>query len=249
MSTNLNESNDLVPVNHDVTVPDASWSLDQLQDAAKSKNDEILECVKRLAIHVYRLGRVLTVAKPKAKHGEWGPFLAHARIAVATDYRARKLFEFFKSEAELDGLEICDAYRRAGVPLGKSAFLQNPKSSEARLAGVDRNSPDSDEDNPESESESEDEDEDEDKCIDSTATAASANNAAPKRVTTSTETKPGPKEDSFGLRLAELRTRAEWLVEKANSVGAKGEELALLLDLIEQTCKFLSAVKEELNHA
>lgn len=121
MSTNLNSNNDLLPVNHDVSVPDDSWSLDQLQDAAKSKNDEILECFKRLAIHVYRLGRVLTVAKPKAKHGEWGPFLAHARITVATDYRARKLFEFFKSEAELDGLPICDAYQKAGIPLGKTA--------------------------------------------------------------------------------------------------------------------------------
>jgi hypothetical protein len=68
-----------------------------------------------MAVHRFREGFALTLAHKKVGYGGWGAFLKQHGISSSSDDRARKLYEMAKSEKDLDGLQIMEAYERFGI--------------------------------------------------------------------------------------------------------------------------------------
>ena len=98
----------------DVPPPDESWKAQQLGQYARAQNKEIILGERKLAIHVYRLGQALTLAKKKTKHGQWAAFLKEYGISSATWIRVKQLVER-ASEAALLKLGLTEAYIKFGI--------------------------------------------------------------------------------------------------------------------------------------
>ena len=90
--------------------PDPSWTTDELGKYAKRHDDACAGLCRQMAIHRYQQGYALTLARKRP--GAWGIFLEEHGISSSSDARARKLYKEVKSEEELDGMTIADAYRR-----------------------------------------------------------------------------------------------------------------------------------------
>ncbi|MGO8749765.1 MAG: hypothetical protein ACLQNE_27790 [Thermoguttaceae bacterium] len=99
----------------DVPPPKKSWGIDQLDPYIQVQHEQIRYGERKLAIHTYRLGQALILAKKKVGHGEWGKFLKKHRISDSTWSRARQLVER-SNEADLGKLGIHDAYLKYGIP-------------------------------------------------------------------------------------------------------------------------------------
>ena len=95
--------------------PDPSWTADELGEFAKCHDDACAGLGRQMAIHRYQQGYALTLARKKVSHGAWGIFLEEHGISSSSDGRARKLYKEAKSENELDGMTIDDAYKRYGI--------------------------------------------------------------------------------------------------------------------------------------
>lgn len=95
--------------------PDPNWTADELGECAKRHDDACAGLGRQMAIHRYQQGRALTLARKKVPHGGWGIFLEEHGISSSSDGRARKLYKEVKSEQELDGMTIADAYKRYGL--------------------------------------------------------------------------------------------------------------------------------------
>jgi hypothetical protein len=92
--------------------PDPSWTTDELGVFAKHHDDACAGLGRQMAIHRYRQGHALTLARKKVPHGGWGIFLEEHGISSSSDGRARNLYKEVKSEKELEGMTIADAYQR-----------------------------------------------------------------------------------------------------------------------------------------
>ena len=242
------------------TIPDSSWSLEQLKVFARTEHDALLGYAKKTALHTFRLGQALSLAKSKAKHGEWGDFLSDVGISVATDHRARKLFEFFKSIEEVEGLAISEAYEQSGISIGKARIPSDEESSDQDIIVVDVSSDPSNEQSEddlkdvfEDESDSDPEDDSDNDSNDSDVdenenTAKQSSNRKTEKSDSESSQTPPPVEDSFSLRLAEVCTRLEWLATAANNVTAVGDELAHLFELIERAQSQLEKLQDVLSH-
>lgn len=95
--------------------PDPNWTTDELGEFAKQQDEVCAGLGRQMAIHRYRQGHALALARQKVSHGAWGSFLLEHGISSSSDARARKLYRKVKSEEELDGLAIADAYERYGI--------------------------------------------------------------------------------------------------------------------------------------
>lgn len=105
--------------------PDPSWTADELGKYAKRHDDACAGLGRQMAIHRYQQGHALTLARKRP--GAWGIFLKEHGISSSSDARARKLYKEVKSEKELDGMTIADAYERHGIE--KPAKKGNPYSA------------------------------------------------------------------------------------------------------------------------
>lgn len=108
--------------------PDSSWSLEQLKPRITQENNSVESYRRKTAIHTYRLGRLLTLAKSQIPHGEWAKFLEEMGISIATDNRARTLFDLIDSEDELKGLTITEAYEKAGISIGSKTKAETAQA-------------------------------------------------------------------------------------------------------------------------
>ncbi len=98
----------------DVPPPDRAWKSSKLGQYAAEQNEQMKLTNRRLAIHAYRLGQALILAKAKTKHGKWGGFLRKYRISHATWIRAKQLAER-AAEADLRKLGLTEAYVKFGI--------------------------------------------------------------------------------------------------------------------------------------
>ena len=116
MNENGAEDKGKFPTVGNLDRPDPEWSPDQLGEFAKHQDDLCAGLGRKMAVHRYREGYALTLARNKlTEHGEWGKFLAKHGIATSTDARVRKLYEEVGSEEELQGMMVMDAYVRYGI--------------------------------------------------------------------------------------------------------------------------------------
>ena len=98
----------------DVPPPDKAWTPNKLGQYAAEQNEQLKLVNRRLAIHVYRLGQALILAKAKTKHGKWGGFLRKYRISHATWIRAKQLAER-ATEADLRKVGLTESYVKFGI--------------------------------------------------------------------------------------------------------------------------------------
>lgn len=99
-------------------MPTAEWAVDKLTKYAKQQAEHIAALGKKVAIHTFRLGAALAEAKKKPelrRHGAWGKFLKSVGISGATAWRAEELFKLARSEENVAGLEITEAYIKFGI--------------------------------------------------------------------------------------------------------------------------------------
>jgi len=109
------KENGIFPTVEKMDRPDPGWTADELGEFAKRHEDVCAGLGRQMAIHRYQQGHALTLARKKVPHGVWGTFLEGHGISGSSDARARKLFKVVKSEKEIDGLTINDAYQRYGI--------------------------------------------------------------------------------------------------------------------------------------
>lgn len=109
------KENGISPTVGEMDRPDPSWTADELGEYAKRHDDACAGLGRQMAIHRYQQGYTLTLARKKVSHGSWGTYLEEHGISSSSDARARKLYREVKSEKELDGLTIADAYQRYGI--------------------------------------------------------------------------------------------------------------------------------------
>jgi hypothetical protein len=90
-------------------IPTTAWSPEKLGEYCLLAN-------QRMADEAWRIGRALIIAKSKLKHGEWLAWLKRycPTLSAATRSRYRRLAEQF-GEADLQGVGLVEAYRRAGL--------------------------------------------------------------------------------------------------------------------------------------
>ena len=124
----------------DEEVPDETWQAEALGEYAKVKQEYILSLDKRMAIHVWRLGKALSLAKEKVEKGEWKgstnwcDFLKRYKVSIASDWRARELHARCPEEKKAKGMGITEAYRKFGLlkdePPKPSSKPKNPTKDE-----------------------------------------------------------------------------------------------------------------------
>lgn len=213
-------------------VPDASWSLEDLETEITHEQTAVLLHERKLAIHTYRLGRALALARQKVSHGEWGPFLTKHNLSPATDCRARQLFDRAPSEEALKGMTIQEAYERYGISTGKD----KSEKSKSREAICDRqdNTSSCSEDRSEVRDDSIDGSENDTHCRSGVGTCKG--NGQDSRGSDKATLPAPPKEDpdSFGMRLAQLVSRAEWLAENIEDISPTDEERKHWVTMAEQ---------------
>ena len=99
--------------------PSTDWSDDELGNYAQQQDEQYKSSKKRMAIHRYREGLALSLAHGRIfgtkGRGAWGVFLQSHGISHSSDGRARELYAKVKSEDDLDGLRIMEAYKQFGI--------------------------------------------------------------------------------------------------------------------------------------
>ena len=120
-------------------VPDGSWSLEDLETEITHEQTAVLFHEKRTALHTYRLGRALALARKHVGYGDWGPFLKKQCLSAPTDCRARQLFERAPSEKDIEGLTIQQAYERFEIPTGKDSSEKRDKNTGGKHARNGKN--------------------------------------------------------------------------------------------------------------
>lgn len=106
--------------------PDASWTLDHLAEFvageftdARRANEEALLHAHKSAVHLFRAGCALKLARDKCKaegHGRWTRWLDDSKLAISTVSEAIKLYENAKTEDALLGLGITEAKEKFVYP-------------------------------------------------------------------------------------------------------------------------------------
>jgi hypothetical protein len=139
----LQSSNPTEPIStngnsEQLEVPDETWNPESLGEYAKVEEEWIGKFHKQMAIHVWRLGKALTIAKGKVKAGEWKSsknwcdFLKRYKVSVSSDWRAQELYSRCPDEKPLAGMSITKAYQTLGLlkePEGESP--ENPATPKA----------------------------------------------------------------------------------------------------------------------
>ena len=101
--------------------PEPNWSVERLGEFAQVEEKHIRFIGKQMAVHVWRLGKALAIAKAKVEKGEWKgsqnwcDFLKRYRVSVSSDWRARMLFDRCPEEKKAKRLGITQAYRKFGL--------------------------------------------------------------------------------------------------------------------------------------
>ena len=100
------------PKHLDQGEPGKAWGLDELDNYAQKRNQEIVDDELGLAPAYWRLGSALILARGKCKHGEWGKHLVELGIDKTRASKARAIRKTFSSVDQLDGLTVEEAYAR-----------------------------------------------------------------------------------------------------------------------------------------
>ena len=105
-------------------VPSANWTPDQLGKYAKYQDEQGQIIGRQLAVHRFRQGHALTLAKERIEkeqgYGHWGLYLKEHGISTSSDDRARKLYAAAGTEEALAGMQITEAYQTFGVEKPKA---------------------------------------------------------------------------------------------------------------------------------
>jgi hypothetical protein len=121
-------------------VADETWDVDRLGEFAKVEEEHVQQLGKQMAGCVWRLGKALKIAKEKVKAGEWKSskawcdFLKRYKVSVASDWRARTLFECCPDQKKAARMGITEAYRKFGLlaPPKKDEPEQPPVAPKAQ---------------------------------------------------------------------------------------------------------------------
>jgi hypothetical protein len=231
--------------------PNDQWSLSELSRLIKSEQDTIQSFARKMAVHVHRLGHALTLANGKVSRGKWAKFLKRHRISVSSDNRARAIYSFFSSEADLEGLTITQAYRKADIPLGN-----NPTKVSADNAKASTNGNDDPVDDIDSESheftasvESKPDDPSEDDVDEPEVSRSGRSRSNQNHKGQEPELPPKEAPDTFAMRLAQWVALGQWLSEEASTIRLKKEELDLYLTLLNEIKSQQETIVEAINHA
>jgi hypothetical protein len=105
----------------------ASWSIDRITDFVVEQNDGIDERERRLTPCYWRLGMALSHARKYFNRGQWGQYLKSLNIDKTRASKSQAIFRTFKSEDDVDGLTVEQAYsqrertcRKGTAPNGRS---------------------------------------------------------------------------------------------------------------------------------
>jgi hypothetical protein len=96
------------------SVPNEAWTTDKLTAFAQKQIEQMATYEKKVAVHVRRLGHALKILRDP-KRGSYTKRLKSLRISVPTAWRATELFRRTKSEEEVAGLGITEAYIKYGI--------------------------------------------------------------------------------------------------------------------------------------
>ena len=228
--------------------PDQSWSLDKLKTCILENRDAIRSFRRKMAIHTHRLGCALSVAYQKLPRGKWAKFLKHVRISVATDNRARKIAKFFADEAELNGMTVTQAYRKAGIPLGKpepEIELDKGENDDGEESAASK--PEPERELHEGENDESDLNEDGEKSAAKNSKTKRQSKKRPAAPELKEDTEPKEDPGSFGLRLAQLVERAAWLAEVAPAQSPTQSEVDHWRDLVGEVRDYLVVVEGAIN--
>ena len=105
MNDLLEKANAIFPTVGKMELPEAAWTSDQLGKFAKRCDSKCSGLGKKMAIHRYREGHALELAKEKVPPRRWGRFLRKHGISRSSDARARKLYSEVESEEETPRFE------------------------------------------------------------------------------------------------------------------------------------------------
>ena len=92
--------------------PAGEWTLEQLQDYARSLHQAIVSEETSLSLKYWRLGTALNLLRKNFNHGQWQQLLVKLGIDKTRASRARAIARTFASKAELAGLTVQEAYER-----------------------------------------------------------------------------------------------------------------------------------------
>ena len=96
----------------DCETPSDDWEIGRLGDFAATEHSAILADEIKLAPRYWRLGLALNLARKQFRHGKWMEFLNSYAIDKTRASKARAIHRTFKSEQDLDGLTVDEAYSR-----------------------------------------------------------------------------------------------------------------------------------------
>ena len=116
--------------------PSPDWTVDQLGEYARVQDDLCVGLGRKMAIHRFREGHALTLAYKKIGYGGWMAYLAKHGISHSGDARARKLWEKAKTEKNLDGLTIMEAYEKYGIEPKQAKAKRTTGTKSPRKSGA-----------------------------------------------------------------------------------------------------------------
>jgi hypothetical protein len=225
--------------------PDAKWTLDQITGFLGEQRSILDSYVRKLAIHTFCLGHGLTLAHEKVPYGKWGAYLADIGISVSTDHRARAIYAEYKNcEQKLDQLSITEAYRSAGISLGKAepkvSLADDDDSDEVTQVQGNDDGENEAVDGPVDSEPPQESEEDESEIVKPSISPASLATSKPK-----IETPPKEDLDSVGRRLAKLLMLARFIAQELQAVESPSDRLHCI-KVIDELEEVLNEIKEGL---
>jgi hypothetical protein len=115
----------------DNDLPRRTWTDEELIAYAKHQAEQIRSLKRKLAVHVRRMGRALSLYRDRhLDHGDWQGFLASQGISGPSAWRAIQLYKRTKTETDVSDLGITEAYLKYGI-LREEASKKKTKSQPA----------------------------------------------------------------------------------------------------------------------
>ncbi len=114
-------------------VPQDDWGTDRLGTYARAQHEAIEHDERSLTLHYWRLGLALNLARRHFSHGKWAKFLAKQGVNTTCSSKARAIHRTFKTEDDVAGLSVQEAYARRERTPPKSSHKRRKKQSPTGL--------------------------------------------------------------------------------------------------------------------
>ncbi len=100
--------------------PTAKWTLEQLTAYAQAQHQSIAQAEQPLTGLYWRLGKTLSMARDKFKHGRWGTFLETLGIDKTRASKAQAIYKAHRAEKDVAELSVAEAYSHRNRKKAKS---------------------------------------------------------------------------------------------------------------------------------